>query len=200
MEFFAWLEDSTFSTWIKESSSVWPYDLLCLSSHAIGMAVLVGLSVAVALRILGFAPSLPLAPMERFFPLMYAGFLVNAVSGTGLFIAYPVRAVANPVFYIKMGGVVLALVCLRRIRREVFGNPASLGTRPVPMNGKILAGALLFIWMGTIATGRLMAYDGVAGVEGGTALAVLIVTVVMLLAGYAAVRLLGWSQPSQVNG
>lgn len=199
MEFFAWLENSGLAMWIKTSESIWPYDLLCLSSHAIGMAALVGLSSAVALRILGFAPSLPLAPMERFFPVMYAGFWVNAVSGAGLFIAYPTKAVTNPGFYIKMGGVALAVVCLRRLRRQVFGNPVSLVTESVPMNGKILAGTLLFVWVGTITAGRLMAYHGVAGVELQTALAVIILTGVLLLAGRVAVRLLGSSQPSHVG-
>ena len=158
-----------------------------------------GLSAAVALRILGFAPRLPLAPMEGFFPLMFAGFWINAVSGAVLFITYPVKAVTNPGFYIKMGGVVLAVVCLRRLRRQVFGNPVCLDTRPVPMNGKILAGTLLLIWVGTITAGRLMAYHGIAGVEWGTSLAMLVVTGVMLLAGYAVVPLLGWSKPAQVD-
>ena len=198
MEFFAWLENSDFPMWIKESESIWPFDIFLLSFHAIGMAILVGLSAAVALRILGFAPRLPLAPMERFFPLMYVGFWVNALSGAGLFITYPKKAVTNPGFYIKMGGVVLAVVCLRQLRRQVFGNPVGLDTRPVPMNGKILAGTLLFIWLGTITAGRLMAYHGVADVEWETPLAILVVAGVMLLAGYAS-RLFGWSQPSQVK-
>ena len=198
MDFFAWLEHSGFAMWIKESDSLLGYDLY-LACHAIGMATLVGLSAAVALRILGCAPRLPLAPMEGFFPLMFAGFWINAVSGAVLFITYPVKAVTNPGFYIKMGGVVLAVVCLRRLRRQVFGNPVHLNTRPVPMDGKILAGTLLFIWVGTITAGRLMAYHGIAGVEWGTSLAMLVVTGVMLLAGYAVVPLLGWSKPSQVD-
>ena len=195
MAFFAWLEHSSVAMWIKESDSLLGYDLY-LTCHAVGMATLVGLSAAVALRILGFAPRLPLAPMEQFFPIMFAGFWINAVSGAVLFITYPVKAVTNPGFYIKMGGVVLAVVCLRRLRRQVFGNPLCLDTRPVPMNGKILAGTLLFIWVGTITAGRLMAYHGIAGVEWETLLAMLVVTSVMLLAGYAAVPLLGWSKPS----
>ena len=199
MEFFTWLEHSEFPMWIKESDSIWPYDLLCLSAHAIGMALLVGVSAAVALRILGFAPNLPLAPMERFFPVMYAGFWVNAVSGAGLFICYPVKAVTNPLFYLKLGGVAVAVVCVRRLRRQVFGNPECLGTRPVPMNGKILAGTLLFVWFVTITAGRMMAYRGVGAAEWEAPIAILVVAGVMLLVGYAATRLLSWSQPSQVQ-
>lgn len=194
MEFFAWLESTSFPTWIRESLSVWGYDFY-LTSHAISMAALVGLSAAVALRLLGFAPSLPLAPMERFFPLMDAGFWLSAISGVVLFSAYPIKAVTNPGFFIKMGGVALAIVCLRRLRRQVFGTPVSLGTRAVPMNSKILAGTLLFSWWVTITAGRLMAYHGLAGIELRASFAVLIVTVVMLLAGFIAARLLRSRKP-----
>ena len=194
MEFFNWLQDSGFATWLREADVLWAYDLY-LTSHAIGMAMVVGLSAAVALRILGFAPSLPLAPMENYFPFMFAGFWLNFGSGVVLFIAYPVRAVTNPGFYIKMTGVLLAFFCIRRIRRQVFGNPACLGTKPVPTNGKILAGTLLFIWWGTILAGRLMAYHDIADVERATSFAVLTATVVLLFAGFIGFRLWAWSKP-----
>ena len=67
------------------------------------------------------------------------------------------------------------------------------------MNGKILAGALLFIWFGTITAGRLMAYHGIANVEKQTSIALLVVAGVMLLARYAGARLLGLSQPPHVE-
>ena len=193
MEFFRWLQDSGVAVSIKESAVLYEIPLVL---HAIGMATLVGLSTAVYLRILGFASSLPLAPMEEFFPIMYAGFWVNAISGLVLFGIYPIKAVTNPGFFIKMGGIVLAVVCLRRVKRQVFGNPASLDTSPVPTKDKILAGTGLFVWLVTITAGRMMAYHGITGVERDSSLAVLVVTVVMLLAGYAVARRLGSSEPS----
>ena len=163
------------------------------------MAILVGLSTAVYLRILGFASSVPLAPLERFFPVMYAGFWINATSGVLLFSLYPIKAVTNPGFFIKMGGVVLAVVCLRRIKRQVFGNPAVLDTRPVPTADKVLAGTALFVWLATITAGRLMAYHGIAGVEWAAAFAVSVVAVTLVLAGFAAARILGGSRPSHMD-
>ena len=189
MEFFTWLENSSFAMWVREGGFLWAYDLF-LTSHAIGMAIVVGLSAAVALRILGFASRLPLAPMVKLFPIMYGGFWINAVSGLVLFSAYPSRAVTNPGFFIKMGSVVLAVLCLRRIRRQVFGNLAALDREPVPKSGRILAGTLLCLWWGAILAGRLMAYHDVANVEREASVAVFTVTVV-LLAGFAAVRRLG---------
>jgi hypothetical protein len=163
------------------------------------MAILVGLSAAVALRILGFAPRLPLAPLEKFFPVMFAGFWLNALSGVVLFVIYPVKPISNPGFYVKIGLVVAAVLCLQRMRRQVFGNPASLGTEPVPANGKILAGALLFIWIGVITAGRLMAYHGIANVEWQVSVAMAIVVPAMLLTGWLASRLLRWNARSAVD-
>jgi hypothetical protein len=194
MEFFNWLQDSGVAKWIREAGVLWAYDLY-LVAHAVGMAAVVGLSTAVALRILGVASRLPLAPMEAFFPFMFAGFWINAASGVVLFVAYPVRAVTNPGFYIKMGGVVLAVLCIRRMRSQVFGNPACLGTQPVPMHGKILAGTLLFVWWGTILAGRLLAYHNIPNVEWQASVAMVVATAVMLLAGFIAFRLWGWNRP-----
>lgn len=189
MAFFDWLEHSDFSMWVKDPETLFGYDLY-LSSHAVGMAILVGLSVAVCLRILGFAPRVPLAPMEKFFPIMFAGFWLNAVSGIVLFVIYPRMPIRNPGFYIKLGLVVAAVVCLRRIRHQVFGNPACLGTEPVPQSGRILAGSLLFIWVGVITAGRLMAYHGIANVEWQVSLAMAVgVVPTMLLGGWLAFRL-----------
>jgi hypothetical protein len=74
-----------------------------ITLHAIGMAFLAGGSAAIDLRILGFAPSLSLAAMERFLPVLWLGLAINAVSGTLLLIAYPTKALTNPVFYVKLG-------------------------------------------------------------------------------------------------
>ena len=188
MRFFDWLEHSSFSMWIKESSSLWPYDIFCLSAHAIGMAILVGFSVAIALRVLGFAPRLPVAPMGQFFPVIYAGFWINAISGTGLFITYPMKAMTNPIFFLKIAGVVLALLCVRRMKREVFDNPLSAATTPAPKSGRMAAAALLVVWVVTITAGRLLAYEGIPAIEWRAALGMIIVSGVTLLVGFVLAR------------
>ena len=196
MELLTALEQSGFAVTIKENAVLYELPLVL---HAIGMGVLVGLSTAVYLRILGFASTLPLAPMKPFFPLMYAGFWINAVSGVVLFSLYPTKAVTNPGFFIKMGGVVLAVVCLRRIKQQVFDRASRLDDEPVRKNDKILAGAALFVWLLTITAGRLMAYHGIRDVERQASIAVFVAIVVMLLVGYAVIRV-GSSEASDKNG
>jgi hypothetical protein len=143
MQVFEWLEQSAFSMWIKESLSLWPYDILCLSAHAVGMALLVGFSTAIALRVLGYAPRVPLAPLAQFF------------------ITYPVRAVTNPLFWLKLAGVAAAIVCIRRIKRDAFDRPSE-----VAFGGARRASAMLVVvWLVTITAGRMLAYKGIPAIE-----------------------------------
>ena len=174
--FFDWLEHSALSMWIKESLSLWPYDIFCLSGHAVGMALLVGFSTAIALRVLGVAAGVPLAPLARFFPVIYGGFWLNALSGTGLFITYPVKAVTNPIFYVKMLGVAAAVLCIRRLKQQAFERAAPDAARPTAM-------VLLAVWGITITAGRLLAYKGIPAIEWVTAIGM---TVIGVLAGAAA--------------
>ena len=195
MAFFDWLEHSGLPMWIKESASLWPYDILCLSAHAIGMAVLVGFSTAIALRVLGVAPDVPLAPMAPFFPVMYAGFWINAISGAGLFITYPVKAVTNPIFYLKMVGVVLAVVCIRRIKQQAFDAPVRAGDRLAPDRGRRPAVLLLVVWVVTITAGRLLAYKGIPAIEWVAAIGMAAVTALGGVVGYLLTRARGSRAP-----
>jgi hypothetical protein len=165
MQFLLWLEGSGFGSWVRESSSLWAYPAI-LFAHTVGLGFLVGMNTAVDLRMLGVARRIPLAPMERFFPVMWFGFWVNALSGTALLIADASTKLTNPVFYIKMAFVVLAVLNMVLIRRRVFRDPA-LDTAPLATSAKVLATTSLLFWMGAITAGRLMAYFGpVSGAPG----------------------------------
>lgn len=194
MSFLEFLENSGFAIWVREANTVFAYPTV-LALHTFGMIFLVGISAGIALRTLGFAPGLPLAPLERFFPLMWLGFWVNVVSGVVLLLIDARHFLTVPDFYIKMLAIAFAVTSVRLLRTSVFDKAASVDTRPVPMKGKILAGTSLLFWVVAITAGRLTAYDGFIQRE--TAVAVLILTVVMLIARYIAVRLLNWNKPVQ---
>src|SRR5262245_16082885 len=114
MDFLSSLEQSGFSTWMKESPSVWAYPTV-LFLHTVGLGFLVGTSMAIDLRVLGFSPSLPLQPMKRFFPVMWAGFWINAASGVVLVIIDATSMLVNPLFYIKIIFITLAVISGRLI-------------------------------------------------------------------------------------
>jgi hypothetical protein len=109
------------------------------------------------LRILGFAPSLKLAPFEKYFPILWLGFWMNAVTGTILVMQDASNKLTNVDFYVKMVFIALALVNLRMIRSRVFRDP-QLDHVPFSTGAKTLAGLSLFFWLGAITAGRLLAY------------------------------------------
>ena len=89
------LEETSFSTWLRESNSLFAFYFVLLF-HTFGLALLVGANAIVDLRILGVAANLPLAPLKRFFSIMWLGFTLNVITGILLVIAYPTKALTNP--------------------------------------------------------------------------------------------------------
>ncbi len=125
--------------------------------HALGMAFLVGGNIALDLRMLGFAPRIPLASMERFFPVMWFGFWVNAISGVLLLICYPTKALTNPIFYLKLALILLAMLNMRWLQVRVLRSPGLEGDS-VSAKARLLAGISIAMWAGAVTAGRLLAY------------------------------------------
>lgn len=150
-----WIESTGFSTWMRESPSVLAFPAV-LALHAIGMAVAVGVNAALGLRLLGVSPAIPVDEMRRFVPVMWAGFWLNAASGVALLLAYPTKALTNPVFYIKLGLIAAALALFTTIRRRLSGSPAAESA--IAGRVRTLAVASLMCWAGAILSGRLLAY------------------------------------------
>ena len=162
MDFLVQLEQTGFCTWVRESTSLFAFPGILLI-HTIGMALVVGINAGIDLRILGMAPAIPLAPLERFFPVFWVGFWVNAVTGTILLAADASTKMANPDFYVKMVFIALALVNVRMQRTTTF---RLLDKRPLTTMDKVLAVTSIFFWLGAITAGRLMAYVGpVSGLD-----------------------------------
>ena len=152
--FLIWLESTGLSTWIREEPAVYAFPAI-LSLHTIGMGVVAGMNAAIDLRILGVARGVPLLEMERYVPVMWFGFWLNAISGVFLMIGYPTKAVTNPVFYLKLAFIALGLVGFRAIRGNIFRGPTP---GEVSRKGRLLAGGSLACWAGAITAGRLLAY------------------------------------------
>lgn len=150
------IENSAYPTFVRESPSLWAYTLV-LSLHAMGLAVVVGLSSAVALRLLGFARNIPLAPLGRLFPFMYVGFWINALSGLALLAASATGMLTNPLFYAKLVFVAGGVLVMRVLRHAVFTEALASGGQ-VPPSARKLAIASLACWGLAIVAGRLTAY------------------------------------------
>ena len=158
MELLVSLERTGFATWLRESGSIWGYPTV-LTLHTLGLGVLVGASTVIDLRLLGAAPQIPLAPLERLFPIMWVGFWVNAISGVALFVADASTKGTTSVFMAKLLIIVVAVAVLRSIKRSVYrsGQPDARQ----PLGVKALAAASVALWLLAIITGRYMAYVNV---------------------------------------
>lgn len=154
METLFWLEGTAPSVWLRESG---PGFFGSLILHALGMAFLVGAHVATDLRVLGVAPGVPLARMRALRPVAAAGLGVVAVSGLALLLAYPTKALTNPVFYGKLAALGSALLVGREITaRRLVTSDRDAG--PPPTSAKAAAAVSLLLWAGVITGGRLLAY------------------------------------------
>ena len=154
--FTRWIESTDLSVWLRESPSLWSFPFV-LILHTVGMGFLVGSNIALDLRVLGFAPRIPLSSFERFILVMQIATFLNVSSGLLLLIAYPTKALTNPLFYVKLSLIAFGLAETLMIRNSVLRDPSS-DIQPVPAKGKIVAGTSLVVWAGAVTAGRLLAY------------------------------------------
>lgn len=154
VESLVWVEETAFSTWMRESG---PAFFSSLILHSVAMGLVVGVHVATDLRILGVAPRVPLSLMRRFAPVLWAGLVMVVVSGGLLLAAYPAKALTNPVFYLKLAAVVAALFITRSLANRVMRD-SSHDAGPAPRRARLLAALSLLLWVGAITSGRLLAY------------------------------------------
>jgi hypothetical protein len=95
--------------------------------------------------------------MKKFFPVMWLGFWINASSGVVLVMIDATKMLTNPLFYIKIGFITLAVLSGRLLWNQIFRDPFA-EKRPLRRTAKVWAGASLFCWVAAITAGRLTAY------------------------------------------
>jgi hypothetical protein len=153
--FLVWLESTALSEWVTGSPSMLAFPGI-LALHAIGMGLAAGLAGVLDLRILGVARGVPLVEFRRFQPVLWGGFWLNAVSGVLLLVGYPTKALTNPVFYLKLLLIAVAMVLFVRIDRLIrSGDPADPATARTLRRFAVTS---LVCWAGAVTAGRLLAY------------------------------------------
>ena len=157
MTFLLWLEQTGISTWVREAPTIWAFPFV-LFLHTLGLAIVAGLSVALNLWILTHAGRHASAPVETLYPVIWLGFTINLVSGILLLLAYPTKALTDPVFYIKLSLIAAALVELEWLRPRLLG--AEAGGRPwqPDRRASVVASLAICCWIGAVLAGRMLAY------------------------------------------
>jgi hypothetical protein len=146
-----WLESTTLGVWLRESPSVWSFPTI-LTLHTAGMAVLIGASFVLDLRLLGVGRKVPLSAFRWVFPVLAFGLVVNLVTGVMLFIKNATVWGTEVPFLIKMSLVVASVATVMPIRKYV------VRTDPGQYDGRVLAIASILLWSGAVIAGRLLAY------------------------------------------
>ncbi|WP_045391179.1 hypothetical protein [Falsirhodobacter sp. alg1] len=150
METLYWLEDSALGMMV--SSSEWGYPII-LTLHAIGMGILVGVALMLAIRVMGFAAAIPVTAMFPYWRVALGGFVLNLLSGSALFCGNASELFFNWAFRIKIALVFLGLglswwlvrICISR-------------TDNISFRHRRLAVAATLTWVAAIISGRLIGY------------------------------------------
>jgi hypothetical protein len=155
MSFFQSLQDSRFTDWFLGSASIWTYPTV-LTLHTAGLAVLVGASAVMHLRVLDVGATIPFSRLQSLGRLIWGGFTLNLITGLVLFVTQAATRATDPVFYVKLGSIAMALWFGHLVKRRAIDRvDMSLASRA---RIKWLAGASLALWTTAIVSGRLMAY------------------------------------------
>jgi hypothetical protein len=155
MGMLVWLESSPLAVWVHESPSVWAQPTV-LTLHTMGMAVLVGASWVLDLRLLGISRNIPLSAFRWVFRAVAVGLIVNLATGALLFAQRATTWGTSIPFLIKMGLVVVSVATLVPLRSHVLRGDAE--QREASGRARLLAIVSILAWSGAITAGRLLAY------------------------------------------
>ena len=152
METLARIEVTALSLWFRESGLAF---FGSLTLHSLAMALVVGINLAIAFRLLGIVPSFALKPLMRFYQMHWIAVILIFLSGLALLLAYPAKALTNPVFYAKFAMLSVGLMIASKLQNLIRTRSENeLNSKTV----KLVALTSIVVWVGTITTGRFLAY------------------------------------------
>lgn len=126
--------------------------------HIIGFTVLVGAVAMFDLRVLGFGRQLPVKALARhLLPWSAGSMLLIVPTGLLLFVADPLALLANRVFLLKLGLMVLAGMNALAFHAGPY-RQADAWPERAPPRAMLHALLSLALWFSVIACGRLLAY------------------------------------------
>ena len=127
-----------------------------LTLHTTGMAVLVGASWVLDLRLLGINRNVPLSAYRWVFRAVAIGLIVNLITGVLLFMKNATTWGTALPFLAKMAFVVASAATILPIRTYVLNSGA--GPNEISDRARMLAIASIVAWTAAVTAGRLLAY------------------------------------------
>ena len=152
-----WLETTRLAEWVAQSPSVWSMPTI-LTLHTTGLALLVGASWVLDLRLLGISRTIPLSAFGWVFPVVAIGLVVNVITGVLLFIKAATTWGTSFPFLVKMTLVVVSVATIVPIRAHVLRGGTAAGVASEAGNVRVWAIASILAWCAAVTAGRLLAY------------------------------------------
>jgi outer membrane protein OmpA-like peptidoglycan-associated protein len=119
-----------------------------LAIHALATALVVGLVVIVLLRLLGLFDSIAYTSLKRLFPVLFAGFVIQLLSGAALLAPRATQYAVDVAFLLKVAlviaGIVLTWVLYQAVAQKAISWAA--GTAPPPGRLGFVVPSLL-VWV-----------------------------------------------------
>ncbi|HUF71378.1 MAG TPA: hypothetical protein VMR74_00620 [Gammaproteobacteria bacterium] len=156
MSLLAYLEATALSQWLSISMLGFP---TLIALHSVGMAVVVGLSLIVALRLNGVVVTgIDGQLVAKLLTIAAWGFVLNFVTGLALFITRGADYITSGIFLIKMLLVIVSAIILFWLRERlepVDSTSRALVADRLARNLSLVAATL---WFAAVVAGRLIAY------------------------------------------
>jgi hypothetical protein len=154
LNFLESLSQTALVRWTAESD--WGYPIV-LTSHAIGMALVVGILLMLDLRVLGLGNKMSFDSLRIYFRVAWVGLIVNAISGTLLFLANYTAFLHNTAFLAKISLLAIGGLATWSLVREISSSSPDQPSR----RARIIASMCIAIWLGAIVAGRIVGYTSV---------------------------------------
>jgi hypothetical protein len=158
VEFSLRVSDWPFALWLQSHFYAIP---TFQTIHILAIAILFGSTLMLSLRVLGLNghdQSLQ-ETMLRYRPWIWFALLALVASGIVLLISEPVRNMINPIFWIKMGLLLVAVAFSLWFQRAIRLRMDQWDTSPSGHASlRVGAIAILILWCAVMAGGRWIAY------------------------------------------
>jgi len=147
------IQDSSVSTFLRsiDHDFIVAFEVV----HVLGLLLLLSPLVIINLRLLGagLKQQTVAQVFQAFYPFMLTGLVVAVVSGTSLFLTFPVMYYNNPMFLPKIGLLFLAVTV-----QLVLVLTTIKQTCPNPLFAKSAALVSLTLWFGIGFAGRAIGF------------------------------------------
>lgn len=151
------LEEGSFAAAMRDS--MWLYPAV-ETVHIIGFVILVGAVIMFDLRVLGVSKRIPVRMLaQHLLPWSVAALLLIVPAGFLMFSADATSLISNRAFVVKMVLLMLAATNAAAFHLGVLRNVDQWNQGvTTPRSARLHAAASLFIWLGVITCGRMIAY------------------------------------------